>query len=122
MKKHLRFVVLALMIFPVALSACLRFPVSAITGSTDDINGDQVPAAAVKAREALAAKLGTSLGEIAIASFTQTTWQDSCLGLGGIAESCLQVMVEGWRVELSANGVTYTAHTDGLGDQVRFEP
>ena len=122
MKKHLSFVVLALMVIPVALSACLRFPARVITGSTDVNNGDQIPAAAGKAREALAAQLGTSLGEVAIASFTQTTWQDSCLGLGGIAESCLQVLVDGYRVELSANGVTYIAHTDGLGDQVRFEP
>ena len=80
------------------------------------------PVAAIKAREALAAELDRGIEEVTILSQGQKTWTDSCLGLGGAAESCLQAEVDGWLVELSMNGETYKARTDWLGDQIRIEP
>ena len=80
------------------------------------------PVAAIKAREALATELNTRIDEVTILSQDQKTWSDSCLGLGGAAESCLQAEVDGWLVELGVNGETYKARTDWLGEQIRFEP
>jgi len=79
------------------------------------------PVAAIKAREALAAELNIGIEEVTILSQDQKTWSDSCLGLGGAAESCLQAEVDGWLVELSVNGESYKARTDWLGEQIRFE-
>ena len=122
MKKHWNVTGLVLLILAVALAACGKAPANPINGGADSVDGDLPPVAAIRAREMLAAELGADIEQIAIVASTQTTWQDSCLGLGGIAESCLRIDVEGWTVELSANGETYIARTDQLGDQVRFEP
>jgi len=84
-------------------------------------DGELPPAAVIKAREALAAELGIGVEKVEILSQEQTEWTDSCLGLGGPAESCLQALVPGWRVELSAEGQTYVARTDETGDAIRFE-
>ncbi|NIW47388.1 MAG: hypothetical protein GWN30_22385 [Gammaproteobacteria bacterium] len=77
--------------------------------------------AVVRARETLAAELGIGIADVEILAYEQAEWSDSCLGLGGIAESCLQVIVEGWQVELSAQGRSYIARTDELGESIRFE-
>ena len=100
------------------ISILLMLVVSACAGADDS---DLPPVAAVKAREALAARLGLDLSAVEIISQEQAEWSDSCLGLGGPAESCLQAIVPGWRVELSAEGETYIARTDELGEVVRFE-
>ncbi len=84
-------------------------------------NSGLPPFAAVKARLALAAELGISQDEVVIVSQEQVEWMDSCLGLGGMAESCALVTVPGWQVELSAKGEAYTAHTDEFGGSIRFE-
>jgi hypothetical protein len=80
----------------------------------------ELPVAAVRAREALAEELGIGIADIEVVSFSQEEWRDSCLGLGGPAESCLQVITPGWRVVLATEGEEYEAHTDRTGDSVRF--
>ncbi len=84
--------------------------------------GTELPAtpAAERAREHLAEELGIALSEVEVLSATQEEWRDSCLGLGGPAENCLQAITPGWRVRLSANGQTYEAHTDRTGNRVRI--
>ncbi|MDT8306486.1 MAG: hypothetical protein RRC07_11160 [Anaerolineae bacterium] len=82
--------------------------------------GGELPAAAVRAREELAAELGTGIEAVEVVRFTQEQWTDSCLGLGGPAESCLQVITPGWLVILAADGKQYEAHTDRTGDSVRI--
>ena len=52
---------------------------------------------------------------------SEVHWSDSCLGLGGQNEICLNVMVNGWRVELKAADETFVARTDETGDNIRFE-
>jgi hypothetical protein len=83
--------------------------------------GGLPPVAAVKAREFLAAKLGVGIEKVGFVTQEQVEWSDSCLGLGGPAESCLAVIVPGWQVELEVEGETYIARTDELGDVVRIE-
>lgn len=78
------------------------------------------PAAAV-ARKDLAAKLGVGEKSIVIMQITDTTWNDSCLGLGGPAESCLQSLVPGFTVEMLAQGKTYIYRTDRSGGTIRAE-
>lgn len=78
------------------------------------------PAAAI-ARKDLAGKLSVAEKSIVIIQITETTWNDGCLGLGGPAESCLQALVPGFRVEMLAKGKTYFYRTDKIGTSIRAE-
>ncbi|HEY4501639.1 MAG TPA: hypothetical protein VJJ20_01055 [Candidatus Paceibacterota bacterium] len=78
------------------------------------------PAAAV-ARKDLAARLSVGEGNIVIMQITDATWNDGCLGLGGLAESCLAALVPGFRVEMLTQGKTYFYRTDQVGASVRAE-
>jgi hypothetical protein len=107
--------------FVMVMSAC--GVATKTTGiSTDSVNDELPPVAAIKAREMLAEKLAINIEEISITSHDQMIWSDSCLGLGGPADSCLVAEVEGWLVVLTVDGKTHNARTDWLGDQIRFEP
>jgi len=107
----------------------LGMVITACTGTVSDIDvgdanesrTDLPPIAAVRAREVLQAEIGVPIAQVVIVFQVQKTWTDSCLGLGGIAESCLLTEERGWLVEFSVNGETITARTDELGKQVRFE-
>lgn len=83
-------------------------------------NSIQPPAAVSAAQQALAKKLGISSTDITINSIEEVKWSDSCLGLGGPAESCLQTITPGFKAAMTAGGKTYEAHTDQEGKQVRF--
>ena len=112
-------ILLMLLIFAAACGVKPTTPaMDAVTPESEGLP----PIAAIKAREALAAELDRGIEDVTILSHSQKTWTDSCLGLGGAAESCLQAEVDGWLVELSVNGETYKARTDWLGEQLRFEP
>lgn len=78
------------------------------------------PAAAV-ARKDLAIKLSVDEKSIVILQISETTWNDGCLGLGGPAESCLQALVPGFKVEMLAKGKSYIYRTDKTGLSVRAE-
>lgn len=78
------------------------------------------PAAAV-AREDLAARLSIEEKSIVILQITDATWNDGCLGLGGPAESCLQALVPGFKIEMLAKGKSYFYRTDKTGAAVRAE-
>ncbi len=78
------------------------------------------PAAAV-ARKDLSAKLSVDEKSIVIIQITDRTWNDGCLGLGGAAESCLQALVPGFRIEMLAKGKTYFYRTDKTGVTIRAE-
>ncbi|MFN2236454.1 MAG: hypothetical protein ACK2U1_19675 [Anaerolineales bacterium] len=122
MKKRLTIRLTILLLVLIFATACGGNPTTpSIDAVTPDLEG-LPPVAAIKAREVLAAELDLGIEEVAILSQEQKIWSDSCLGLGGAAESCLQAEVDGWSVELSVNGETYKARTDWLGEQVRFEP
>jgi hypothetical protein len=97
-----------------------------ITSGENPQPGSQVhdlpiePAAAI-ARKGLAAKLLVDEKTIVIMEVKETTWSDGCLGLGGPAESCLQALVPGFKVEMLVNGKTYFYRTDKTGGVIRLE-
>lgn len=68
----------------------------------------------------LAQQLGVAEEEIEVTEIADVEFSDSCLGLGGPAESCLQAITPGWLVLLDVNGETYEVHTDQTGEQVRM--
>jgi hypothetical protein len=80
-----------------------------------------VEPAAAAARKDLAAKLGISESSIVIMQIEEKTWNDGCLGLGQPNESCLMALVDGFKVEMTANGESYTYRTDKTGAAVRAE-
>lgn len=79
--------------------------------------GDTATAAAVAH---LANELGVAEADIEVVSAEATEFTDSCLGLGGPEESCLQAITPGWSVMLSAGGQDYEVRTDETGEQVRL--
>jgi len=80
-----------------------------------------VEPAAAAARQDLATKLGVAVPSIVILTVEETTWNDGCLGLGGPAESCLQALTPGFKVEMLAKGKTYIYRTDAAGAVLRAE-
>jgi heat shock protein HslJ len=72
------------------------------------------PDAAQEARAWLASQLGLPPEQVEIVSTKRQEWQDSCLGLGGPAESCLLAVTPGWQIMLTAEGQTYEVRTDEL--------
>ncbi len=88
----------------------------------DENSGDAIVEPAAAAREDLAQRLSMDEADIEITQVEERTWSDSCLGLGGPAESCLQALTPGFRVELVAQGGTYFYRTDQTGASVRIEP
>lgn len=75
-----------------------------------------------KVRQAASQQFNLSPDKITIVSSSQQSWSDGCLGLGGAAESCLQAIVEGWRVEVTNGQQNLVYRTDGTGNAIRLEP
>ena len=121
MKKQWVVEIIAVLVLMMLVTACVGNTTTPIIESEEPEGDGLPPVAAVKAREALSVELNIGIEEVTIVSHEQNTWSDSCLGLGGAAESCLRTDIDGWLVTLSMKGQTYKAHTDWLGDQVRFE-
>ncbi|CUS04878.2 conserved exported protein of unknown function [Candidatus Promineifilum breve] len=91
-------------------------------GVTPEASVTPDPAAAfiAAARAHLVGELGIDDSAIALVSAAPAEFSDSCLGLGGPAESCLQAVTPGWLVMLDVDGQTYELHTDETGEQVRL--
>ena len=85
-----------------------------------DLPDEQIDAAAA-AQEMLSAELGIDENSVELVSVTDEVWSDSCLGLGGPAESCLAAETPGFRVVLAVDGEDYTYRTDLTGVEVRLE-
>jgi hypothetical protein len=90
-----------------------------IAGESADTAGLPVHIEAA-AKAQLAQELGVTESEIEVISFEHTEFSDSCLGLGGPAESCLQVITPGWLIMLGIKGEVYEVHTDESGEVVRI--
>ncbi len=70
-------------------------------------------------RAALAQELNVDPLTITLESAESVEWTDSCLGLGGPAESCLQAITPGFLVKVSHDGTVYEFHTDQTAESVR---
>jgi hypothetical protein len=79
------------------------------------------PVAVIRAREVLAADLQVGIETVTIESYSRQEWGDSCLGLGGPAESCLAAVYPGWQVMLQVAGDDlYEVRTDEFGGIFRI--
>ena len=72
------------------------------------------------ARAALAAELGIDEVSITRQEMALQEWTDSCLGLGGPAESCLQAITPGYRFVLQAGDELWEARTNLDASVVRL--
>ena len=102
------------------LSGLLGEPVNAQPPSGGMGPSDQAPFA-LAAKAALSQKLGISEDEVSFVSAEPVEWSDSCLGLGGPAESCALMITPGYNVILNAQGTDYEVHTDESGSVVRIK-
>lgn len=105
------------------LTACTAAPTptdnSAQTSSSNTTDDTSVPQAVHNARIALATKLNVQARSIIIVKAEETEWSDSCLGLGGPAESCLAAITPGYDVVMSYEGTDYNYRTNEDGTSVR---
>src|SRR5512142_3414515 len=113
-----------LMVFLMILSACASKTPTQNPGPQQPSGGlvtkDKAPFA-IAAKAALSQKLSISEEKVSFVSADSVEWSDSCLGLGGPAESCLQAITPGYKVVLSAEGKQYEIHTDETGSVVRIK-
>lgn len=94
-----------------------------VTAVTEELN-EAIEAAAEalpQARQALAQGLAIAEEEIELIQIEDEQWTDTCLGLGGAAESCLQTDIPGFRITFEVNGETWEVRTDRTGETVRVE-
>jgi hypothetical protein len=75
-----------------------------------------------RAAEWLAKELNVSVKDLTLVSAEHFEWTDSCFGLGGPAESCLQAITPGWRMVAEAPGKQYEVRTDESGSAFRLAP
>ena len=118
MKKYRKIAILAALILVVLLAAC---GVDTDTAQDDQESDGLPPVAVVRAREALAAHLAIPVAEVPFGTYEPAEWTDSCLELGGAAESCLAAIHPGWRVNFEVDGIPYEVRTDELGDIIRVK-
>ncbi len=118
-----RNILFVLMVFLMVLSACAPKTPAPSAGPQQPTGGmvtkDKAPFA-VAAKAALSQKLGIAAEQVSFVSADSVEWSDSCLGLGGPAESCLQAITPGYRVILAAEGNQYEVRTDETGSVVRI--
>jgi len=111
--------IFAVLLISTALAACGGSPANP---EQEDGSEGLPPVAVVKAREVLAAELNVGVEQVAIQSYARQDWTDSCLGLGGPAESCLAAIYPGWQVMLLVDGgESYEVRTDELGEIIRIK-
>jgi hypothetical protein len=79
-----------------------------------------LPGAALNVRQAMAQQLGVNPTDIVVLEAEAVDWSDSCLGAGGPAEMCAQVITPGYRIVLEVNGEQYLVHTDADGNNYRL--
>lgn len=66
-------------------------------------------------------QLNVPIGKLRVVSFSREAWPDTCLGLGGPAESCGVAIVNGWRVEVGHGDSVQFYRTDNTGRVIRVE-
>lgn len=77
------------------------------------------PTTVFHAREVLSHRLNMWLDNSSILKFEATDFPDSCLGVPKPNEVCEQVVTQGFRIYLVAQGLMYEYHTDAFGYDIR---
>lgn len=80
------------------------------------------PQAALRVRDAFAQSLAAQPGEVAILSFQEVQWPDSCLGAAAADEMCAAVITPGYQVVVEHEGEQIVLHTDAEGTAWRVAP
>lgn len=80
-----------------------------------------VPDAVAAVREMVATELGVEEGGVIVMSANEKEWSDSCLGLGGPAESCLMAITPGYEVTVLAESEERVYRTNADGSVIRAE-
>lgn len=70
-------------------------------------------------RATLAGQLGVDPQTISLVDVQPAEWSDSCLGLGGPAESCAAVITPGFHVQVTVAGTNYEFRTDQAAEVIR---
>jgi hypothetical protein len=113
-----------LVLFVLILTACAPKTTAASPSPQQPSGGlvtkDKAPFA-IAAKAALSQKLAIPQEQVSFVSADGIEWTDSCLGLGGPAESCLQAVTPGYKVILAVEGKQYEIHTDESGSAVRIK-
>lgn len=125
MKKSASILTLAMILGVLLLSACrgaAPTPLPDLTLPAPTLVFSEYPAAALAVQTALAEELNLDADEVSIQQVIPALWPDSCLGLGGPDEACLQVITSGYLVILSADGQEYEYRTDLDGGAYRTVP
>lgn len=94
-------------------------PNSAEGAPEGSIHNLPLPEAVAAVKSYAAAGAGVKESEVLILTAFEKEWSDSCLGLGGIAESCAQVITPGWEVVVQIKGQGLTYRTDTNGSVIR---
>jgi hypothetical protein len=77
-----------------------------------------LPAAVLAARQALSEQTGLLPEEITLLSIEYVEWRNSCLGVTTPGLNCLEVITPGYRIILSAAGMSYEYHTNQDGSHL----
>lgn len=96
-------------------------PINSGNNTATSTDTAPVEPAAAAARSDLAAKLGISAQSIIIMEVENQTWNNGCLGLPKAGEFCTEALVPGFKVEMEAQGESYTYRTNASGSVVRME-
>lgn len=94
---------------------------SADNAPPGSIHNLPVPQAVAAVRAHAAEKAGVSEGVVIVLTAYEKDWSDSCLGLGGPAESCLAVITPGYEVTVQVKGKEQMYRVNADGSQIRLE-
>lgn len=118
--KFLSWVILAGMLLAACTPAAQPIPATITPVPPTPVEtGVPVPPAAQAVQASLAERLGVDPSEVKIREITEMQWSDTCLGLGGPAEMCGQVIVPGFRIVVEAKGQQVVFRTDRDGSTIR---
>ncbi len=84
--------------------------------------GGLAPEIATRAVAWLAGQVNVAAKDLRLVAAERAEWTDSCFGLGGPAESCLQAITPGWRIAVEAAGRRYEVRSDESGSVFRLAP
>lgn len=94
-------------------------PTSADNAPEGSIHNLPVPEAVTAVKAYVASELGISVGLVIPESVYERDWSDSCLGLGGPAESCLMAITPGYEITVLAQGNEKVFRTNLDGTVIR---
>jgi hypothetical protein len=69
----------------------------------------------------LSQELAAAAADFSVTSVEEMDWSDSCLGLGGPEESCLQAITPGFQIMVQMGDRQFEVRTDETGQVVRWQ-